>query len=69
MLFPRAAVRPNVDHYVVHPIATRGSIMAKNRHTFAKRQREVEKKRKAEEKRLKKHKTPQPNDTMGLYNG
>ena len=43
--------------------------MAKNRHTFAKRQREVEKKRKAEEKRLKKHKTPQPNDTQGLYTG
>ena len=27
--------------------------MAKNRHTFAKRQREIEKKRKAEEKRAR----------------
>jgi len=29
--------------------------MAKNRHTFAKRQREIEKKRKADEKRDRRH--------------
>ncbi|MCZ6710689.1 MAG: hypothetical protein O7B25_10025 [Gammaproteobacteria bacterium] len=29
--------------------------MAKNQHTFAKRQREMEKKRKAEEKRARRH--------------
>lgn len=36
--------------------------LAKNKHTFAKRQREIEKKRKAEQKRLKKQKIPQPKD-------
>jgi len=42
--------------------APRGFPLAKNKHTFAKRQREMEKRRKAEQKRLKKHKTPQPSD-------
>ena len=41
--------------------------MAKNKHTFAKRQREMEKRRKAEQKRLKKHKTPQPSDQEQLF--
>ncbi len=40
--------------------------LAKNKHTYAKRQREMEKRRKAEQKRLKKHKTPQPSDTDQL---
>lgn len=43
-------------------VAPRGFPLAKNKHTFAKRQREMEKRRKAEQKRLKKHKTPQPSD-------
>ncbi len=36
--------------------------MAKNRHTFAKRQREIEKKRKAEEKRARRRAKNQPPD-------
>jgi len=40
--------------------------LAKNKHTYAKRQREMEKRRKAEQKRLKKHKTPQPSDLEQL---
>jgi hypothetical protein len=34
--------------------------MAKNKHTFAKRQREIEKKRKADEKRARKLNKDQP---------
>ena len=36
--------------------------MAKNRHTFAKRQRELDKKRKADEKRAKRQGTPSDSD-------
>jgi len=34
----------------------------RNQHSFAKRQREIAKKRKAEEKRLKRQKVPQGSD-------
>jgi hypothetical protein len=37
--------------------------MAKNQHTFAKRQRELEKKRKADEKRLRRQKRKDGVDT------
>jgi len=37
--------------------------MAKSKHTFAKRQREMEKKLKAEEKRARRHKKKEEADT------
>jgi hypothetical protein len=39
--------------------------VAKNQHTFAKRQRELAKKQKAEEKRMKRQKSTRPDDSDG----
>lgn len=61
----------SIGALVVRPLPTPSNEvpLAKNKHTFEKRQREMEKKRKAENKRLKKHKTPQPSDLDTLSGG